>query len=387
MANFFRVLEEFARVDDRQSRIDMFEKFSWKIENFSRLTDSDQYYSEPFVLCGHPWRILVYPYGNDTDCVSIYLDYMQSPNSHQREIRDVTFSLFVFNQFDSCMTITKETDHVFSEREKSWGFTHFIPLAEIHNPGLGFLVNDVIIIGTEVYVHNSWRENHVNPTANFTSGSHSSSGHMEVPRPMPLPMPQAHVPNLESLSEFPTLVHTEPTRDTTDVELFSDSVGELMDFAGLGKVEKSFVPLLNEVCSHHPSLIECQQRRSRKFTEWAFTALGRVLYFLKTRKVKDMNEQACKDLQMLWEELETFKFDLTWLEPHVQSALGMKNYVEKAVQMEELKKYVESLTLEMESFKTKLATVEVHLDIAKDLLKEESLNERHLNAELGYGMP
>ncbi|MCI59626.1 ubiquitin carboxyl-terminal hydrolase family protein, partial [Trifolium medium] len=71
-----------------------------------------------------------------------------------------------------------------------------------------------------------------------------------------------------------------------------------------------------------------------------------------------MNEQACKDLQMLWEELETFRFDLTWLEPHVQSALGMKIYVENAVQMEQLKKNVESLTLEMERLKTKLATVE-----------------------------
>ncbi|KAK2418640.1 MATH domain and coiled-coil domain-containing protein [Trifolium repens] len=372
-------------MDDQQSGVDMFEKFSWKIENFSRLTNSDKYYSEPFVLCGYPWRILVFPYGNDTDCVSIYLDYIQSHNSHQSEIRDVTFKLFVFNQFDSCMSITKKTRHVFTEREKDWGFTDFIPLAEIHNPGLGFLVNDVCIIGTEVFVNDSWHENYVNQTANLTSGSHSRSRNIAVPRPMP--MPQAHVPNLESLSEFPTLVHTEPTRDT-DVELFSDSIGELMDFAGLGKVEKSFVPLLNEVCSRHPSLIECQKRRSRKFTEWAFTALGRVLYFLKTRKVKDMNEQACKDLQMLWEELETFGFDLAWLEPHVQSALGLKNYVEKAVLMEELKKNVEDVTLEMESLRTKLAAAEVHVNLARDfLMKEESPNERDLNAELGYGMP
>jgi len=31
--------------------------------------------------------------------------------------------------------------------------------------------------------------------------------------------------------------------------------------------------------------------------ELVSAALGRVLYFLKTRKVKDMNEQACKELQ------------------------------------------------------------------------------------------
>jgi hypothetical protein len=68
-----------------------------------------------------------------------------------------------------------------------------------------------------------------------------------------------------------------------------------------------------------------------------FAAVGRVLYFLKTRKVKDMNEKGCKDLQVLWDELQTFKFDLTWLEPHVQSALGMKSYAERAMQVEKVK--------------------------------------------------
>jgi hypothetical protein len=62
----------------------------------------------------HFRRILVFPYGNDTDCVSIYLDYIQSHNSHQSEIRDVTFKLFVFNQFDSCMSITKSMISLFS---------------------------------------------------------------------------------------------------------------------------------------------------------------------------------------------------------------------------------------------------------------------------------
>jgi hypothetical protein len=69
-----------------------------------------------------------------------------------------------------------------------------------------------------------------------------------------------------------------------------------MDFKGLGQIEKTFAPLLDEACSLHPSLIECQQKRSRKFREWAFMALGRVLYFLKTSKVRDMNDLAYKDL-------------------------------------------------------------------------------------------
>jgi len=293
------------------------------------------------------------------------------------------------SQINSSYMNLTETHHVFSERKRDWGFTSFMPLVELHNHRLGFIVNDSCIVGAEVYVHNSRYENEMNRTSNLmaslltnsiTYGSHISGGYMEVPRP------EAQVPNLESLSEFPILVRTEPTRDT-DMEFFKYSIGERMDFMGLGQVETYFVPLLEEACSQHPSLIECQQRRSRRFTEWAFTALGRVLYFLKTRKAKDMNEQACKDLQILWEELEIFGFDLAWLEPHVQSALRMKSYVEKAVQMETLKKNAVGIALEMERLKTKLVTLEVELNIARDLLMEEGFNGRDLNVELGYGIP
>ena len=75
-------------------------------------------------------------------------------------------------------------------------------------------------------------------------------------------------------------------------EVSPNPIGELVDFRGLGQIEKVFVPLLEEVCTKYPSLIECQQKRSRRFIEWAFTALGRVLHFLKNKKVKDMNDEA-----------------------------------------------------------------------------------------------
>jgi MFS superfamily sulfate permease-like transporter len=119
--------------------------------------------------------------------------------------------------------------------------------------------------------------------------------------------------------------------------------------------------------------------------ELVFGLLGRVLYFLNIRKVKDMNEQACKDLQLLWDELEKFKFDLTWLEPQVQYALGMKGYVEKALQLEKLKQYVVALELETERLKPKLVAAEVNIDIEKDLLTAKGFEERDLDSELGCG--
>lgn len=167
--------------------------------------------------------------------------------------------------------------------------------------------------------------------------------------------------------------------------LFSASIDELVEFRGLGKIERTFVPLLEEVCSQHPSLIECQKKRSRMFTECAFTALGRVLYFLKTRKVKDMDEQACKDLQLLWEELETFKFDLSWLKAYVQFALSMENYVEELVAAEKLKENVAALELKMKRLNLKLVAAKANLDKVSNFLKEEGFHKVDWEVGLGYG--
>ncbi|XP_057425898.1 uncharacterized protein LOC130719290 [Lotus japonicus] len=133
---------------------------------------------------------------------------------------------------------------------------------------------------------------------------------------------------------------------------------ELIDFRGLGKIEKAFVPLLEQVCTWYPSLVECQQKRSPRFREWAFTTLGEVLHFLKTKKVKDMNEDLCNHLQRLWEELETFKFDLSWLEPHLEHALNMKSYISRAEEVKKMKENAAALEMELEKARRDLVRAE-----------------------------
>jgi hypothetical protein len=107
--------------------------------------------------------------------------------------------------------------------------------------------------------------------------------------------------------------------------------------------------------------------------ELLYSAFGRVICFLKTRKVKDMNEQACKELQLLWNELKKFKFDLTWLEPQVQSALKLKNLAEKFLQVEKLKENLVVSELETERLKAKLAAAELNFDKEMDLLEAEGM--------------
>ncbi|XP_014511357.1 uncharacterized protein LOC106770049 [Vigna radiata var. radiata] len=169
-----------------------------------------------------------------------------------------------------------------------------------------------------------------------------------------------------------------------------------VDFRGIGKVEKKFIPLLKEVCSRYPSLIDNKKRKSQIFIESAFTALGRVLYFLKTKKVRDMDYNACNHLQTLWEELETFEFDLLWLKPHVQSALGMTTSLEKVLAIKRLEEKVTILEdnifiLEKKekTLRTKRIEAELNLEINRRALvkAKKSIENCDLNAELGYGKP
>jgi hypothetical protein len=60
-----------------------------------------------------------------------------------------------------------------------------------------------------------------------------------------------------------------------------------------------------------------------------------------------IDEIAVKALQVGM-NLRNLNLILVWLEPHVQSALGMKRYVEKALQVEKLKENIVVSELETE---------------------------------------
>ncbi|MED6116817.1 hypothetical protein PIB30_103749, partial [Stylosanthes scabra] len=299
---------------------------------------------------GQKRRILVYPKGNNVDYLSIYLDAGNLPVGHSRFTK---FKLVLINQVDDKMTKIKETHHMFNAKHSDWGFTSFIPLAEFYDRSKGFIVNDSCIIEAKI------------------SGNPKLEKKVYIPVSVKAPSkPIEHDDNPLSL------------------DISAVSISELVDFRGLGKIEKAFVQLLDEVYVKCPSIIECQEKRSRRFREWALTALGRVLHFLKTKKVRDMNEEACNHLQILWEELQTFRFDLTWLEPHVKSALGMKNYLERSAEVKSMKEKVAALEKEMKKLKALVASVEVDIEMARrELVKvEEGFEERDLDGELGYGL-
>ncbi|PQQ06124.1 MATH domain and coiled-coil domain-containing protein [Prunus yedoensis var. nudiflora] len=300
--------------------------FTWRIDNFSTLNNL-VHYSDVFVICGYKWHILIYPKGNNVvDYCSVYLEVADASTLPSGWTRYAKFSLTVVNQLDSKKSITRDCEHDFKENDINWGFPSFILLSELCHHDKGYLVNDLCVVEVKVSVRNG-------------------------------------------------------------IKILEDQeTGVLIDFRGLGRLEKTFVPFLEEVCSSYPSLLECHKKRSRTFTQCAFTALGRFLHFLKTTKVRDMNRDACKRAQLLWEELETFKFDLAWLEPHVQLVFVMKK---RAGRVNRLREDVEILENEIKRRRDVLAAAEVDLEAAKrDLAKaEEEFKKIDMDTKLGYPLP
>ncbi|CAN4120117.1 unnamed protein product [Withania somnifera] len=126
-------------------------RFTWKIDNFSRL-NIKKLYSDTFLVGGYKWRILIFPKGNNVDYLSMYLDVADSANLPYGWSRYAQFSLSIVNQIHNKYSIRKETQHQFNARESDWGFTSFMPLGELYDPNRGYIVDDTCVIEAEVAV-------------------------------------------------------------------------------------------------------------------------------------------------------------------------------------------------------------------------------------------
>uniref|UniRef100_A0A0E0HWZ4 ubiquitinyl hydrolase 1 n=1 Tax=Oryza nivara TaxID=4536 RepID=A0A0E0HWZ4_ORYNI len=143
--------EPAATVENQQIEDPPISRFTWTIENLSRVS-TKKLYSEIFVVGGYKWRILIFPRGNNVEYLSMYLDVADSAVLPYGWTRYAQFSLSVVNQMHNKFTIRKETQHQFSARESDWGFTSFMPLGDLYNPSRGYLVNDTCIVEAEVAV-------------------------------------------------------------------------------------------------------------------------------------------------------------------------------------------------------------------------------------------
>ncbi|XP_062000349.1 MATH domain and coiled-coil domain-containing protein At3g58210-like isoform X1 [Rosa rugosa] len=378
--------------------------FTWRIENFSNLKIG-KYVSNIFTIGGIKWQLSMYLTGNDKSLgkhLSLYLGVANAHDLPPGWTLFAHFRLTVVNQLDINKSVTKPTKGIqreFDADKTDWGFKAFMPLSELYECSAGYLLNDICILKAKVDVPLKIEDQ----GSNVSVTKESSRKEHEGPEPNvdPMQAPDSSpatkatyielIPPLQDApgSDNSAISSTVPSVVQDVAEVPTNPTGKLIDFMGFGKIERAFVPLLEEVCSVHPSLIECQRRRGRSITQCAFQTLGELLHFLKTTKIMDMTQETCEHLQTLWEDLEIFKFDLAWLEPHVQSALAMKKLLEKVRKVKRMREDVEGLVNEHKRRTLALAVTEMDLEAAKkDLSKEEEgLVEIDMETELGYGMP
>jgi len=74
------ILTEFKEMEHQETSAEIFEKFTLKTENSSRM-NVEKIYSEPFVVIGYPWVILLYLRGAERRQLLINLfEAMQTAN-------------------------------------------------------------------------------------------------------------------------------------------------------------------------------------------------------------------------------------------------------------------------------------------------------------------
>uniref|UniRef100_A0A6N2N609 MATH domain-containing protein n=1 Tax=Salix viminalis TaxID=40686 RepID=A0A6N2N609_SALVM len=81
-------------------------KFTWTIENFTRL-NTKKHYSDIFIVGSYKWRVLIFPKGNNVDHLSMYLDVADSTALAYGWSRYAQFSLAMVNQIHNKYSIRK----------------------------------------------------------------------------------------------------------------------------------------------------------------------------------------------------------------------------------------------------------------------------------------
>ncbi|KAJ1554471.1 hypothetical protein HK096_003399, partial [Nowakowskiella sp. JEL0078] len=102
----------------------------WQINNWSQLRQQERVHSDEFKCGGHAWNVLLFPNGNRTDSLSIFLNSIDSTKEEKtsRWHLCVQFALAIQNQDDETIFKSNVAQHRYTPSEQDWGFNHLIKL-------------------------------------------------------------------------------------------------------------------------------------------------------------------------------------------------------------------------------------------------------------------
>ncbi|KAL9102026.1 MAG: hypothetical protein Q9163_002781 [Psora crenata] len=110
---------------------------TWNIERYRSLHQKER---GPLFECGgHSWRILLFPYGNNVDFASLYLEQGRDGEDLEDKPKEgwsacVQFTLVLWNRNDPSMFTYHTASHRFNPEESDWGFTRFAEIRKLFAP-------------------------------------------------------------------------------------------------------------------------------------------------------------------------------------------------------------------------------------------------------------
>lgn len=105
---------------------------TWTVENWRGLPRRT--HGPVFMAGGHPWRVLLFPFGNNTDCASLYLEQAHDDKPQPEWYACVQFALVMWNPNDPSVKSFLPATHRFTAEEGDWGFTRFAEIRKLFAP-------------------------------------------------------------------------------------------------------------------------------------------------------------------------------------------------------------------------------------------------------------
>jgi len=103
---------------------------TWEIEDWKELPRRTK--GPIFHAGGHPWRVLMFPNGNNVDFASFYLEHGYEESELPEDFACcVQFALVLWNPEAPWVFATHTAHHRFTKEEGDWGFTRFVELRKL----------------------------------------------------------------------------------------------------------------------------------------------------------------------------------------------------------------------------------------------------------------
>jgi ubiquitin carboxyl-terminal hydrolase 7 len=99
---------------------------TWHIQKWRQLSQREQ--GPTFECGGQPWRVLFFPFGNNVDSVSFYLEHGFQGEPPEDWHACVQFALVLWNPRDPAIHFSHTASHRFNKKEGDWGFTRFVEM-------------------------------------------------------------------------------------------------------------------------------------------------------------------------------------------------------------------------------------------------------------------